>query len=85
MEDYFENALFGTPFTAAVIVAAGSSQRMGGEDKQFIELCGKPVLARSMAAFISWENGPCMARMWLAFNPAAQQASSDASIGSTRA
>ena len=40
MEDYFENALFGTPFTAAVIVAAGSSQRMGGEDKQFIELCG---------------------------------------------
>lgn len=51
MEDYFENALFGTPFTAAVIVAAGSSQRMGGEDKQFIELCGKPVLARSMAAF----------------------------------
>lgn len=51
MEDYFENALFGTPFTAAVIVAAGSSQRMGGEDKQLIELCGVPVLARSMTAF----------------------------------
>lgn len=53
MEDYFESALFGTPFTSAVIVAAGSSQRMGGEDKQLIELCGKPVLARSMAAFQS--------------------------------
>ncbi len=51
MEEYFENPLFGTPFTAAVIVAAGSSQRMGGEDKQFIELCGVPVLARSMMAF----------------------------------
>lgn len=51
MEDYFENALFGTPFTSAVIVAAGSSTRMGGEDKQFIRLCGKPILARSMTAF----------------------------------
>lgn len=51
MEDYFENALFGTPFTSAVIVAAGSSTRMGGEDKQFIRLCGKPILAHSMTAF----------------------------------
>lgn len=51
MEDYFENALFGTPFLSAVIVAAGSSQRMGGGDKQFMELCGVPVLARSMRAF----------------------------------
>lgn len=51
MEDYFENALFGKPFVSAVIVAAGSSQRMGGEDKQFLELLGKPVLVRSMEAF----------------------------------
>lgn len=51
MEDYFENALFGTPFVSAVIVAAGSSHRMGGEDKQFVNLLGKPVLVRSMEAF----------------------------------
>lgn len=51
MEDYFENALFGTPFVSAVIVAAGSSHRMGGKDKQFVNLLGKPVLVRSMEAF----------------------------------
>lgn len=35
----------------AIIVAAGSASRMGGIDKQWAELCGVPVLARSMLAF----------------------------------
>ena len=35
----------------AVIVAAGSSQRMGGVDKVFAPLVGKPVLARVVDAF----------------------------------
>lgn len=38
------------PFCSAVIVAAGSSQRMG-EDKLMMDLCGVPVLARSILAF----------------------------------
>ena len=38
------------PFCSVVIVAAGSSQRMG-EDKLMMELCGIPVLARSIMAF----------------------------------
>ena len=40
--------------TSAVIVAAGSSSRMGevdGVKKQHIELCGIPVVVRSMQAF----------------------------------
>ena len=37
--------------TAAVIVAAGSSSRMGGADKQFLELDGMPVIARTVRAF----------------------------------
>ena len=39
----------------AVIVAAGSARRMGGINKQYAELAGMPVLARSVAAF---ENDP---------------------------
>ena len=35
----------------AVIVAAGSARRMGGIDKQYAEIAGMPVLARSVAAF----------------------------------
>jgi len=35
---------------SAVIVAAGSSRRMGF-DKLFADLCGKPVIAHSIAAF----------------------------------
>jgi len=38
------------PFCSVVIVAAGTSQRMG-EDKLMMELCGMPVLARSIMAF----------------------------------
>ncbi len=34
-----------------IIVAAGSSTRMMGAAKQFIEICGTPVIARTMLAF----------------------------------
>lgn len=34
-----------------IIAAAGSSSRMGGENKQFINLCSIPVIARTMLAF----------------------------------
>jgi 2-C-methyl-D-erythritol 4-phosphate cytidylyltransferase len=36
---------------AAIIVAAGKSQRMGGVDKQLRTIGGLPVLARTVAAF----------------------------------
>lgn len=40
------------PKTAAIIVAAGNSVRMGGTvSKQFLELDGIPVLARTLLAF----------------------------------
>ena len=35
----------------AIIVAAGSSRRMGGVDKVWVELGGKPVLARGIDVF----------------------------------
>lgn len=35
----------------AVIVAAGSSKRFGDRDKLLADLCGRPVLAWSLAAF----------------------------------
>ena len=38
------------PFCAAVIAAAGSSQRMGGENKLLMPLAGIPVLARTLLA-----------------------------------
>jgi 2-C-methyl-D-erythritol 4-phosphate cytidylyltransferase len=37
--------------TGAIIVAAGGSTRMGGEDKLFIQLGDKPLLARVIDAF----------------------------------
>ncbi len=51
MNDYTEPSLFAPPFLSAVIVAAGSSSRMGGEDKQFLSLSGVPVLGRTLIAF----------------------------------
>ena len=39
------------PYCSAIIAAAGISERMEGEDKPFIELCGKPILARTLEAF----------------------------------
>ncbi len=44
-------------FTSAIILAAGSSTRMNGESKQFIEICGLPVVARSV---IEFDNSPCI-------------------------
>ena len=51
MDDYFEASLFAKPFLSAVVVAAGSSARMGGEDKQFLSIAGVPVLGRTLLAF----------------------------------
>ena len=42
---------FSHPSCAAVIVAAGSSARMGGTDKLLAELGGLPVLSRTLRAF----------------------------------
>lgn len=39
------------PAVCAVIVAAGASRRMGGENKLLIELAGAPVLAHTLCAF----------------------------------
>ncbi len=49
-------AIAGTPdpknFTTAVICAAGSSTRMGGDTtKQFMELDGMPIVARTLLAY----------------------------------
>ena len=53
--DFFKsNASGRLPHCSAVIVAAGSSQRMGG-DKLRMELGGMPVLLRTLKAF---ENSP---------------------------
>ena len=56
MEDFFEPSLFSKPFLSAVIVAAGNSSRMGGEDKIFLSVLGKPVIARSLLAFENCED-----------------------------
>ena len=39
------------PQCSAVIAAAGSSRRMEGEDKLFVEIGGAPVLVHTLAAF----------------------------------
>jgi 2-C-methyl-D-erythritol 4-phosphate cytidylyltransferase len=39
------------PATTAIIVAAGRSDRMGGEDKIFAQLMGRPLLAWTLRAF----------------------------------
>ena len=39
------------PYTAAVIVAAGSASRMGGVDKIFAPIAKLPVICRTLAAF----------------------------------
>jgi 2-C-methyl-D-erythritol 4-phosphate cytidylyltransferase len=41
---------------AAIIVAAGRSQRMGGADKQLRTIAGVPVLARTVSAFEECED-----------------------------
>ena len=38
--------------TTAIIVAAGSGQRFGGETpKQFVEICGRPLICHTLAKF----------------------------------
>ncbi len=39
------------PFVTAIVVAAGNSTRMGGVNKQFLPLCGVPVLVHTLQAF----------------------------------
>ncbi|MBQ7124660.1 MAG: 2-C-methyl-D-erythritol 4-phosphate cytidylyltransferase [Oscillospiraceae bacterium] len=56
MEEYFESSLFSKPFLSAVIVAAGSSARMGGTDKIFMPIAGVPVIARSLLAYENCED-----------------------------
>ena len=51
---------------AAIIVAAGKSQRMGGVDKQLRTIAGVPVLARTVAAF---EQCPAVGAIVLVLNP----------------
>lgn len=41
------------PYTSALIAAAGSSERMGGENKLLLPLGGKPVLAHTLLALES--------------------------------
>lgn len=53
MSDFIEPSFFGKPFLSAIIVAAGNSSRMGGENKQFLNLDGKPVLAHTLSVFES--------------------------------
>ncbi len=43
------------PFVTAVVVAAGSSTRMGGVNKQFLLIDGVPVLIRSLLALSECE------------------------------
>ena len=50
------NRLHKKPFCTAVIVAAGSSTRMG-QDKMMLDLAGIPVLVRTIRAF---EACPCI-------------------------
>jgi len=40
----------GRPFCSAVVVAAGASERMGGDNKMFAKLLGVPVLVRTLRA-----------------------------------
>ena len=51
---------------AVVIVAAGSSRRMGGRDKLWTPLAGRITLARTIDAFAS---SPLIARIVLVLNP----------------
>lgn len=51
---------------AAIIVAAGKSQRMGGVDKQLRTIAGLPVIARTVAAF---EACPDVGAIVLVVNP----------------
>ncbi len=51
MSDTREEKKNNKSFVSAVIVSAGSSSRMGGINKQFLNICGMPVIAHSVKAF----------------------------------
>src|SRR5882724_2982783 len=51
---------------AVVIVAAGSSRRMGGRDKLWTPLAGRETLARTIDAFAS---SPLISQIVLVLNP----------------
>lgn len=53
--EYTEFKTDGKLKTAAVIVCGGNSSRMGGVDKMFAEIKGKPVIARSIEKFQNTE------------------------------
>ncbi len=55
----------------AIVVAAGSSSRMGGLDKIIAPLCGSPLVTYSLDAF---EGSPLVARVVLVVPPAAVDA-----------
>ena len=49
-----------------IVVAAGSSNRMNGVNKQLAEVCGMPVIARTLSCF---ENSPYISRIILVVRP----------------
>lgn len=51
---------------AAIIVAAGSSRRMGGRDKLWLQLAGRIILARTVEAFVL---SPLISTIILVLNP----------------
>lgn len=51
---------------AVVIVAAGSSRRMGGQDKLWLPLAGRPILARTIDVFAS---SPLISQIVLVLHP----------------
>ncbi|WP_040843432.1 IspD/TarI family cytidylyltransferase, partial [Nitrospirillum viridazoti] len=56
------------PSCLALIVAAGSGSRFGGDmPKQYLSLAGRPVLARTVAAF---QNHPEVTAVRVVINPA---------------
>lgn len=51
---------------SAIIVAAGASRRMGGRDKLWIPLAGRPILARTVDALAT---SPLISTLILVLNP----------------
>ena len=70
-----------TPVFAA---AAAFSAKPPAAPPSFVTSHFAPM-ARSIAVFISSENGPCIARICAALTPASLQSTSESSSGSTRA
>ena len=58
----FDAASHSTMSAGAIVVAAGSSSRMGGVDKIMAPLCGRPLVTHSLDAF---ESSPLVARIVL--------------------